>query len=53
VANIVFSICAAVASLAVAVLAAARGVYVVSAIWAALAIGFVVRASYGRRRLRR
>jgi hypothetical protein len=52
VANIVFSVCMGIASLAVAVLAATKGVAVVAVIWAALAAGFAVRAELGRRRRR-
>jgi Flp pilus assembly protein TadB len=50
VANIAFSICMGIASLAVAVLAASKGVVVVALIWGALAVGFAVRAELGRRR---
>ena len=48
-ANVVFSLCAGVASLAVAVAALLKGAYVVGAVWALLAVGFFVRANYGRR----
>lgn len=47
-----FSVCAGVASVAVAVLAGLNGAFVVTAVWAALAIGFAARAGYGWRRLR-
>jgi hypothetical protein len=47
VANVTFSICAGLASLGIAVVAATEGVYVVTAVWGALAIGFAVRAGYG------
>jgi hypothetical protein len=50
VANIVFSICAGIASLTVAILAAAKGVIVVAVVWGMLAAGFAVRAELGRRR---
>jgi hypothetical protein len=53
VADVVFSVCAGVASLAVSVLAAAKGTYVVAAVWAVVAIGFAGRAAYGWRRTRR
>jgi hypothetical protein len=48
-ANVVFSLCAGVASAAVAVGAAVKGAYVVTALWALLSVGFFVRAAYGRR----
>jgi hypothetical protein len=51
-ANIVFSLCAGLASLAVAVLAAVKGATVVAIVWAALAVGFAARAQYGRGRRR-
>ena len=50
VANIVFSLCAALASLLVSVLAAVKGAPVVALVFGALAIGFALRALYGRRR---
>ncbi len=49
-ANVVFSVCAGAASLAIAVLAALRGADVVTALWSLLAVGFAVRAAYGWRR---
>ncbi len=49
--NLVFSLCAAIASLLIAVLAAAKGAPAVTAVWGALAIGFALRALLGRRRL--
>jgi hypothetical protein len=52
VANVVFSVCAGIASLAIAVLAGVQGHYVVTGVWAALAVGFAARAGYGCRRLR-
>jgi uncharacterized membrane protein len=48
--NIVFSLCAALACLIVAILAAVKGAPVVTLIWGLLAVGFVVRAAYGYRR---
>ncbi len=51
-ANIAFSLCAAAASLLVAVLAGFKGDWAVSAVWAALAVGFVARARYGIARRR-
>jgi len=50
VANLVFSVGMAIGSLAVAVLAATKGVTVVAIIWGALAVAFVGRARIGRRR---
>jgi hypothetical protein len=50
VANLVFSLCAGVASLAIAVIAAARGVVPVAVVWGLLAAGFAVRAAYAARR---
>jgi hypothetical protein len=49
-ANVVFSLCAGFASLAVAIGAALKGAYVVTAVWTLLSVGFFIRASYGRRR---
>ena len=48
-ANVVFSLCAGVASLGVAIGAVLKGAYVVTAVWALLSVGFFVRAKYGRR----
>lgn len=48
-ANLVFSVCACIASAAVAALAAAKGAWVVAVVWALLAVGFAVRASERRR----
>jgi hypothetical protein len=45
-----FSLIAAFACLVVAALAAVKGVGVLAAVWALLAVGFVVRALQGRRR---
>jgi hypothetical protein len=53
VANITFSLCAAAASLAIAILAAVKGASIVAVVWGLLAIGFVIRAAYGRRRRKR
>jgi hypothetical protein len=44
VANLAFSVFAALASFTVAVLSAAKGAYVVSGVFALLAVGFVLRA---------
>ncbi|HXM87404.1 MAG TPA: hypothetical protein VN889_07195 [Solirubrobacteraceae bacterium] len=49
-ANIAFSLSAAAASLLIAILAAAKGAPVVAIVWGALAVGFVIRAAYGRTR---
>jgi len=48
-ANVVFSLCAGVASLAVSIGAAIKGAYVVTAVWALLSVGFFVRARFGWR----
>ena len=48
-ANVVFSLCAGVASAAVALGAGLKGAYVVTAVWTMLSAGFFVRAAYGRR----
>jgi hypothetical protein len=45
-----FSVLAATATLAVAILAAVKGAPVAAAIWTLLAVGFVVRAVFGYRR---
>ena len=50
VANIAFSLSAATASSLISILAAAKGVPVVAAVWGALAVGFVIRAAYGYKR---
>jgi hypothetical protein len=50
VANIVFSICAALAALVVAVLSAAKGVWVVAVVFGLLVVGFLLRAREGWRR---
>jgi hypothetical protein len=44
-ANLAFSVLAALASLAVAILSAAKGAYAVTVVFALLALGFVLRAS--------
>jgi len=44
-ANLVFSAVAGAASLAVAVLSAAKGAWAVTAVFGALAIGFALRAA--------
>jgi hypothetical protein len=49
-ANVVFSLCAGTASLAIAILAAVKGAYVVTVVWALLSVGFFVRARFGLRR---
>jgi hypothetical protein len=51
--NIVFSLCAALACLIVAILAAVKGAPVVAVVWGALAVGFVIRAAYGYARKRK
>jgi uncharacterized membrane protein len=53
VANLVFSLCAALACLIVAILAATRDAPVVALVWGALAVGFVGRAAYGYGRMRK
>jgi len=45
-----FSTIASLATLAVAVLAAAAGAFVVAGLWGALALGFAIRAAAGYRR---
>jgi hypothetical protein len=52
-ADLVFSACAGVASLAISLLAAAKGVYWVTAVWALVALGFSLRAAYDWRRIHR
>jgi ABC-type xylose transport system permease subunit len=51
-ANLAFSVFAAVASLAVAVLSAVKGVYAPAAVFGVLAVGFVFRATETRWRNR-
>ncbi len=48
-ANIAFSLCAGAVSLAVVILAAVKGDWTVAAVYTALVLGFLARASYGRR----
>ncbi|MGO9490011.1 MAG: hypothetical protein ACLQBB_13425 [Solirubrobacteraceae bacterium] len=48
-ANIAFSLCAAVISLLVVVLAGIKGDWAVVAVYALLLLGFLARASFGRR----
>jgi hypothetical protein len=50
VANIVFSLSAAAASVVVTVLSAVKGAPVVAVVWGLLAVGFVLRALYGMQR---
>jgi hypothetical protein len=52
-ADLVFSACAGVGSLAIAVLAAAKATYWVAGVWALVAFGFSLRAAYDWRRTRR
>jgi hypothetical protein len=47
-ANLAFSVFAALTSLVVTVLSAAKGAYAVAAVFGLLAIGFVLRASERR-----
>lgn len=51
-ANLVFSLCAALACLIVSILAAVKGAGVVAGVWGALAVGFLGRAAYGYGRMR-
>jgi hypothetical protein len=44
-ANLVFSVAAGAATLAVAVLAAAKGAWAVAAVFGVLAVGFALRAA--------
>lgn len=52
-ADLVFSACAGVASLAISLLAAVKGVYWVTAVWTLVALGFSLRAAYDWRRIHR
>jgi hypothetical protein len=52
IANIVFSICAALASLLVSVLSAIKGAPAVAVVFGLLFVGFLVRAREGQRRRR-
>jgi hypothetical protein len=47
-ANIAFSLAAAVVSLAIVALAGLKGDWAVAAVYAALVLGFLARASFGR-----
>jgi hypothetical protein len=47
-ANIAFSLAAAVVSLAIVVLTGLKGDWAVAGVYAALALGFLARASFGR-----
>lgn len=49
IANIVFSICAALASLVVSVLAAVKGAPAVAVVFGLLFVGFLLRAREGQR----
>ncbi len=51
--NLVFSLCAALACLIVAILAGVKGAPIVALIWGLLAVGFVGRAAYGYDRMRK
>jgi len=53
VADLWFSACAGVASLAVSLLAGIKGVYWVAGVWAIVALGFALRALYDWRRIGR
>jgi uncharacterized membrane protein len=50
IANIVFSICAGLASLLVSVLAAVKGAPAVAVVFGLLFVGFLLRAREGQRR---
>jgi uncharacterized membrane protein len=52
IANIVFSICAALASLLVSILAAVKGAPAVAVVFGLLFFGFLLRAREGHRRRR-
>ncbi|MFI4991003.1 MAG: hypothetical protein ACHQHO_08865 [Solirubrobacterales bacterium] len=49
--NLVFSLCAALSCLIVAVLAGVKGAPVVALVWGLLTVGFLVRAAYGYARV--
>jgi hypothetical protein len=51
--NLVFSLCAALACLIVAILAAVKGAPVVALVWGLLTVGFLGRAAYGYGRMRK
>jgi uncharacterized membrane protein len=53
IANIVFSVCAAVASLVISVLSAVKGAPAVAVVFGLLFVGFLLRAREGRRREQR
>jgi hypothetical protein len=53
IANIVFSICAGLASLAVSVLSAVKGAPAVAVVFGLLFVGFLLRAREGHRRVGR
>jgi hypothetical protein len=48
-ANVTFSVFAALAALLVVILSAVKGVWVVAAVFALLVVGFLLRATEGRR----
>jgi uncharacterized membrane protein len=52
IANVVFSICAALASLLVSILSAVKGAPAVAVVFGLLFVGFLVRAREGHRRRR-
>jgi hypothetical protein len=51
--DLVFSLCAALACLIVAILAAVKGAPVVALVWGLLTVGFLGRAAYGYGRMRK
>ncbi len=51
--NLVFSLCAALACLIVAILAGVKGAPVVALVWGLLTVGFLGRAAYGYGRMRK
>jgi hypothetical protein len=51
--NLVFSLCAALACLVIAILAAVKGAPVVALVWGLLTVGFLGRAAYGYGRMRK
>ncbi len=52
-ANLAFSLCAGLGSLAVAIASAAKGRWAVAVVFGLLAVGFALRGSEGYRRRRR
>jgi hypothetical protein len=50
--NLIFSLCAALASLVISVLAATKGATVVAIVWGLLFVGFLLRARWGSPRRR-